>query len=90
MFNSKYRSAAHKPDEKDFNTTARNNNKLHHGLYFQWWVSTDASEEGKKPPPSRPLKLQMEERKVPDFLRRVFSLGDLHPNSQSSSECTWV
>lgn len=88
--NPKYRNAAHKPDKKDFSTTARNNNKLHHRLHLQWWVRADASEEGKKPPRSHPPKLHIEERKVPGFLQCVFLLGDLHPNSQSCFQCTWV
>ena len=67
-FSPKYRSAAHKPDKKDFNAAARNNNKLHHRPYFQRWVSTDASKEGKKLPHSQTLKLCIEEIKLPGFL----------------------
>lgn len=43
---------------------------------------------GQKPPPSHPRKLHMEEKKVPGFLQCKILLRNLHPNSQSSFECT--
>lgn len=85
-FTLEIRRAAHMPDREDFNTTVRNNNKMHVSPYFQQWVSQHRG----KPPPSHFQKLHMEERKVPGFLQCKILLRNRHPNSQSSFECPWV
>lgn len=45
---------------------------------------------GQNLPPSHPWKSHMGEKKVPGFLQCKILLRNLHPNSQSSFECTLV
>lgn len=74
-FNAKYRSATHRPDKKDFNTSARNNNKLHCLLFPA--VGKRGCHSGRQKSPLG-AELCTEGRKTPGLLQRVVLLTDPH------------
>lgn len=78
-FNAKHRSATHRPDKKDFNTSARSNSKLHclllpvvgkRGCHSGRYRTVSLSPLG--------AELCTEGRKTPGLLQRVVLLTDPH------------